>query len=110
MLLKNIHRSYKDEIIRAYGFIAKIKVWNSRREPTDRNVLKMIAKNFTGYRDIIDSGLDRTFRDRQMEEKEYRIYKFVAKKLPRSYVLKNFDRTADRTDLGISLFLDMGRE
>lgn len=109
MELKNIHRSYKDEIIRAYGFIGKIKVWNSNKEPDDKNVLKMIKAGFTDYRAIIIAGLDKTFLDRQLGEKEYKIYKFTAKKLGKAYVVKNFPKTACNTDLNISLYLDMGR-
>lgn len=109
MELKNIHRSYKDEIIRAYGFIGKIKVWNASKEPDDKNVLKMIKNNFPDYREIIINGLTKTFLDRQMGEKEYKIYKFTAKKLGKAYVVKNFTRTACNTDLNISLYLDMGK-
>jgi hypothetical protein len=109
MNLKTIHRAYKDEIIRAYGFIGKIKVWNSNKEPDEKSVLKMIKSGFEDYRQMIINGLDRTFLDRQMGEKEYKTYKYVAKKLPKAYVVKNFPKTAENTDLNISLFLDMGR-
>jgi hypothetical protein len=109
MDLKSIHRAYKDEIIRAYGFIGKIKVWNTNKEPDDKKVLKMITLNFPDFRDIIAAGLDKTFFDRQMAEKDYKIFKFVAKNLTRQYVVKNFKKTANNTDLNISLYLDMGR-
>jgi len=110
MEMKNIHRAYKDEIVRVYGFIAKIKLWNSNREPDEKNLLKMINSNFTKFREIIRGGLDHTFRDRQMQEKEYRIYKFIAGKLTRAYVVKHFPITASNTDIFISMHLDMGRE
>jgi hypothetical protein len=107
--MKNIHRAYKDEMIRAYGFVAKIKVWNSNREPDEKNVLKMINANFTDFRDIIGRGLDKTFFDRQMLEKDYKIFKFVVKKLTKQYVVKNFGKISCNTDLNISLYLDMGK-
>jgi hypothetical protein len=108
--MKNIHKAYKDEITRAYGFIGKIKVWNSNREPDNKKVLKLINANFKSYRDIIAGGLDKTFFDRQMLEKDYKIFKFVTRKLTRAFVVKNFLKISDNTDLHISLFLDMGRE
>jgi hypothetical protein len=110
MQMKDIHRAYKDEIVRAYGFIAKIKLWNSNREPDEKSLLKMISGNFAKFREIICTGLDHTFRDRQLQAKEYRTYKFVAGKLTRNYVIKNFPITANNTDIYISLHLDMGRE
>ena len=109
MQMKDIHRAYKDEMVRAYGFVAKIKVWNSNREPDEKNVLKMIAANFADFRGYISAGLDKTFLDRQMMEKDYKIFKFVIKKLTKQYVVKNFKRTPNNTDLNISLYLDMGK-
>jgi hypothetical protein len=109
MQMKDIHRAYKDEIIRAYGFIGKIKVWNSNREPDEKNVLKMISANFADFRGYIASGLDKTFLDRQMAEKDYKIFKFVVKKLTKQYVTKNFSKISGNTDLNISLYLDMGK-
>jgi hypothetical protein len=107
MQMKTIHRAYKDEIIRAYGFIAKIRIWNSGREPDNKSLLKLIDKNFKELRETIGSGLDRTHLDRKMQDKEYRLYKFVIKNLPRSYVMKNFEKTANNTDLFINLYLEI---
>ncbi|HRU38862.1 MAG TPA: hypothetical protein P5511_03215 [Candidatus Goldiibacteriota bacterium] len=110
MNMKTIHRAYKDEIIRCYGFIGKIKVWNSNREPNDNNVLKMIEAGFKDFRDIILKGLDKTYLDRQMAPAQYKIYKFVAAKLTKQYVVNNFKKTACNTDPAISIYLDMKGE
>jgi len=107
MNMKSLHRAYKDEIIRCYGFIGKIRVWNSNREPDDKNVLKMIEAGFKDFRGIILRGLNRTFLDRQMSARQYKIYKFVAAKLTKQYVVKNFKITACNTDPSISIYLDM---
>jgi hypothetical protein len=109
MQMKDIHRAYKDEMIRAYGFVGKIKVWNSNREPDGKNVLKMIAANFADFRGYIAAGLDKTYLDRQMAKKDYKVFKFVIKKLTKQYVVKNFSKTPNNTDLNISLYLDMGK-